>query len=769
MQAAESRELRVWVAGCATGEEAYAVAMLIHERLETMNRPMDVKIFATDIHRASLDFASAGIYPEPLLMDVSPERRRRYFQPVNSGFQIDPEIRKMIVFAPHNLIKDAPFTRLHLVTCRNMLIYLRPLAQKKVMSLFHFGLTTPGVLFLGSSESPGELLDEFETVNERWKIYRKRRDVRLPTETCLTMPLLTPPRKTFERPMGSATTVSADHDLLATYDDLLTEFMPPGVLINEQRNILQMFGGAGKYLRFADGRMTAGLLDLAEDELKLALTGALQRVAKEGQSVTFNRIRIPSRDGDEYVNLTITPLCRRGSSPKYIITFRPLTVPVETQDPVASVDFSQVTRDQVQDLEVELRYTKESLQATVEELETSNEELQATNEELVASNEELQSTNEELHSVNEELYTVNAEYQKKIAELTEMTNDMENLLGSTSVHTVFLDEHLRIRKFTPKMADVFNLMPQDLGRPLEGFSHNIQEADLKADLEQVLRTGEAHEQRVRDSHGTDFLMRILPYQAGGESQGVVLTLIDITSLKRAEARFRVAVEAAPNAMVMINQHGQITLANSQAEQYFGYARDELMNQPLELLLAPESRDVATRYSQEQWEQTASRWLGEECDLYGLRNDGSRFALELGLRRVEMDDEVYVMISLVDISIRKESVEALRKSEERFERVIIGTTDGIWDWPDTSQDDMWWSQSCYELLGYQPGEIEPRYSHWQRMMHPDDRRNCNDRPSPTANWWSTATLNSVCCTSRENIGGTGIEPWWTWTTKANRSA
>ena len=160
----------------------------------------------------------------------------------------------MIVFAPHNLIKDAPFTRLHLVTCRNMLIYLQPLAQKKVMSLFHFGLTTPGVLFLGSSETPGELSDEFETVNERWKIYRKRRDVRLPTETCLTMPLLPPPRSTFERPTGSATPVTADHDLLATYDELLAEFMPPGVLINEQRNILQMFGGAGKYLRLADGR-----------------------------------------------------------------------------------------------------------------------------------------------------------------------------------------------------------------------------------------------------------------------------------------------------------------------------------------------------------------------------------------------------------------------------------------------------------------------------------------------------------------------------------
>ncbi len=730
LKASELRELRIWVAGCATGEEAYAVAMLVHERLSTMNRPMAVKIFATDIHRASLDYASAGIYPEASLEEISPERRQRYFKPVSSGFQIDSEIRQMIVFAPHNLVKDAPFTRLHLITCRNLLIYLRPPAQKKVMSLFHFGLITPGILFLGSSETPGELSEEFETINERWKIYRKRRDVRLPTETRLSLPMLTKPPMIPGRTSIASPTVTADHDMLATYDALLSEYVPPAVLVNEQRDVLQMFGGAGKYLRFGDGRMTANLLDLAEGDLKLALTGALQRVAKDGQKVVFRRIHLATREGEETVNLTVSTLLRRGSSPKYLITFEPLPQPAEVSEPTESLDISQLSRDQIQDMETELRYTKESLQATVEELETSNEELQATNEELVASNEELQSTNEELHSVNEELYTVNAEYQKKIAELTELTNDMDNLLVSTAVHTVFLDEELRIRKFTPKMAEVFNLMPQDVGRRLDGFSHNIQGTNLKAKLDQVLQSGEMQEQRVTDSHGIDFLMRILPYRAMGSPGGVVLTLIDISSLTRAEERFRSAVEAAPNAMVMINRQGQITLVNSQAEQYFGYSRDELNGRRLSEFLAKDSRIILEQCCQEQMQQNGPRWLAEDQNLFGLRRDGSEFALEIGLRPLEMEQGRFLMISLVDVSERKQAVEALRQSEERFERAIIGTTDGIWDWPDVSRDDMWWSRSCYELLGYQPDEIVPRYSTWRQLMHPDDvdRLQRNTQPS-----------------------------------------
>jgi two-component system CheB/CheR fusion protein len=528
-QAPLSEEFRVWVAGCGTGEEAYSVAILIDECMRETNRQANVKIFATDVHQASLDFAHAGVYPEAGVREMSDERRSYYFKITEAGFQVLPRIRKMIVFAPHNVIKDAPFTHLQLITCRNLLIYLRSMVQKKVVSLFHFGLNTGGVLFMGASETPGELAGEFDTVDEHSKLYRKRRDVRLSASM----------RGTFGHPNFRETVnvsatkpfIASDSELIATYDELLARHMPPGVLVNEQREVIHMFGGVGKYLSLADGRPTSNLLELVSGDLKLTLTGALQRVTKSGEAVSYKRVRVQSDSGEKFVQLDVSPLRKRGSGMKYVFTFQELDTPDNQAEP-ESMDLDEVSRNQILDLEQELRYTKENLQATVEELETSNEELQATNEELVASNEELQSTNEELQSVNEELYTVNAEYQKKIQELTEATADMDNLLQSTQVHTLFLDKHLCIRKFTPDMAPVFNLIPQDIGRRIEGFTHHVVCDGLLDKLTAVLNSGTAYEEEVRDSDDVDYLMRILPYAAIDEIEGVVLTLIDVSARKQ---------------------------------------------------------------------------------------------------------------------------------------------------------------------------------------------------------------------------------------------
>ncbi len=530
----ENEEFRVWVAACGTGEEAYSIAIMINECMQEMNLRFAVKIFATDVHQASLDVAHVGIYSAASVEEISDERRNHHFHKTDAGYQILPEIRKMIVFAPHNLIRDAPFTRLNLVTCRNFLIYLGTKAQKKVLSLFHFGLKAGSVMFMGASESPGELGDEFETLNERWKFFRKIRDVRLPAEMRAPLSLGSTTLRNASTPTSRSLTAH-NSELIATYDELLGRFMPPGILVNDRRELIHVFGGAGKYLALGDGRLSNNLLEMASEDLKLALVGGIQRVSKSGQTVNYKRVRISLPEGEVLVGLSISPVCKRGLNNKYLITFDELDEQ-EVAEPsrFETLNLDELSRGQLVELEHELRYTKENLQATIEELETSNEELQATNEEMVASNEELQSTNEELHSVNEELYTVNAEYQNKISELTELTNDMDNLLASTEVHTLFLDSSLCVRKFTPKMAEVFNLVPHDIGRRIDAFSHNIDCDDLAKQVSQVLETSRPTENHVQDKHGHWFLMRILPYRTVKETSGVVLTLIDISQLVAAQ-------------------------------------------------------------------------------------------------------------------------------------------------------------------------------------------------------------------------------------------
>ncbi len=535
---AKDDELRVWVAGSATGEEAYSVAILLREAAETLSRPLSIKVFATDVHRASLDFASAGVYTDASLQGVSPARLARHFVRKGDGYQVAPELRKLVVFAPHNLLRDAPFTKLDLVTCRNLLIYFQPSAQRKVLSLFHFGLRTGGVLFLGPSESPGELSDEFESVDTRWKIYRKRRDVRLPPDVRLPAVV----GGTRPRPAGAAVTgppAGPDGQLLGVYDALLDEFMPPGLLVSENREVVQAFAGASRYLKPRDGRFSADLLDMVDQDLRLALAGALPRALKESTPVVYKGLRVQLPGGERVVDVTVRPVRQRRAGPAYaLVRFEEQGAAPPAAAAPKELDLGQASREQVLSLETELRYTKENLQAMVEEMETSNEELQASNEELVASNEELQSTNEELHSVNEELYTVNAEYQRKIAELTELTADMDNLLSSTQVHTIFLDRSLRIRKFTPSIADLFNLLPHDVGRRIDSFTYTLDHPGLMDDLRAVLETGAYRERQVRDRRGNWYLMRVLPYRAGPSVEGVVLTLVDIGRIRQAESEAR---------------------------------------------------------------------------------------------------------------------------------------------------------------------------------------------------------------------------------------
>lgn len=659
-------EFRVWVAGCATGEEAYSLAILIREEMERIGRPCAAKIFATDVHRTSLDKAAIGIYDERAVAGVSPERLNKFFTYNGDGYQVSAELRQMVVFAPHNITKDAPFTKLDLISCRNLLIYLNPVIQKNALCLFHFGLKTGGVLVLGPSESPGEIADEFDVIDQHWKIFRKRRDVRLPAD--MRLPLSTG----FEsRVRGEGTMASqmADRQMKELFGTLLEHALPPSLLLNDRREIIHSFGEATNYLRLRKGRPSLDVLELLDNDLKLAAAGAIHRAMRERKKVVFTGVSTQSESGPQQVSVSATPVpLAHGNSWHTLVSFTP-EGPAPAPQSSDNMNLVQASRDRVETLEAELRHTKENLQATIEELEASNEELQATNEEMLASNEELQSTNEELHSVNEELYTVNAEYQKKISELTELTNDMDNLLLSTEVHTIFLDENLAIRKFTPKMAEVFNLIPADIGRRIDGFVHTIQCENLQQKIAQVLSQGQANEEEVRNKAGDEYLMRILPYHGDTERSGVVMTLIDITNLKQAEARFRNAVEAAPSGMLMIDRRGVITLINSETERIFGYPRDELLGQQVEVLIPERYREQHVMHRQGYFQYPRLRQMGAGLDLFGVRKDGSEFPLDVRLSPIGTPQGYSVLAAVIDVTEQKRMEMSLRDQVVQRDRFL----------------------------------------------------------------------------------------------------
>jgi two-component system CheB/CheR fusion protein len=559
-------ELRIWCAACATGEEAYSLAIVAHEAFRKAGRPPRLKVFATDVHRPSLETAGAGIYPTESVAALPDDLRERYFSPQGERLQVSAALRGSIVFAYHNVLRDAPFTRLDLITCRNLLIYFKPVAQRKAISLFLFGLKAGGVLVLGPSESPASLSDEFIPLDQRWKIYRKRRDLRLPPDLRLhgvDTVRMGGARARERRPPHERMIARAQQALL-------DRFAPPSMLVTPGGELVHTSNGGGRFLMHHDGSPSLNVLDLLDGELRFAAAAALKRAIKDAEASVYDRVPARTADGPCAVRLAVIPLTSPEEDVRYLITLEPLAERKDLRAEAAGAPVEDFARERISTLELELRQVQENLQATVEEMETSNEELQATNEELIASNEELQSTNEELQSVNEELYTVNAEYQAKIAELTELTTDMNHLLESTEVQLIFLDENLRIRRITPKIAETFNLLPQDIGRKIDSFTHSLRHEEILDDLAKVLRGEPRIDREVQDVRGRWYVLRVLPYRPRLSVEGVVLTLVDVSALRKTERDLRTSED-------------QLRLALKRRDDFLAMLSHELRN-PLAAVL-----------------------------------------------------------------------------------------------------------------------------------------------------------------------------------------
>ena len=558
----ENYIFRIWVPGCASGEEAYSLAMLFKEKIDEFRQDFRVQIYATDIDDDAIATARAGMYPSNISLDVSPERLRRFFTKEETGFRIKKEIREMVVFAVQNVIKDPPFTKMNLISCRNLLIYFESELQARVIPAFHYALSTGGILFLSPSEGIGNFTDLFSPVNKKWKIYRAKpsglsaRALVAQRFAWTTEPSKKEPGEVF---LPSDKTNFAE----LTRRVLLASFAPPSVITDENGSIIYVHGDTGKYLQPAPGQISTSVIDMAREGLQLDVRSAIQKASAKKTTVVVKGLRVRTNDGIRGVDLTVRPLTDLEPARELLlISFE------ETKQPPAkkrrsgkSSGTGEQGSQRIEQLEQDLAYTKENLQATIEEMQAANEELKSSNEELQSTNEELQSTNEELEtskeelqSVNEEIVTVNAELQAKIEQLTAVQNDMKNLLENVNIGTIFLDTSLAIRRFTREAKRVFRLAAADTGRPLADIRSNIPDTDLIADAQGVLDSLIPREKPVRTAGGEWFLVRIMPYRTlENVIDGVVMTFSDISALKAVEAEARAACDYAQNIVDTIRE------------------------------------------------------------------------------------------------------------------------------------------------------------------------------------------------------------------------
>jgi two-component system, chemotaxis family, CheB/CheR fusion protein len=578
--------VRMWVPGCATGEEAYSIAILLREQMEMFKREVQVQVFATDIDSKAIETARTGTYPDSITVDVSPQRLSRFFTKEDNTYQVNKVIRDMLVFAEQNVIQDPPFSRLDLISCRNLLIYMGVELQKKVLQLLHYALDQDGYLFLGTSESIGEQTELFDVVDRKWKLFQRKGEgvspgleAHLPT---LPLTLEATGRGPLEAKIPGKPSLRDSTERL-----LLEDYAPSCVIVNEKGDVLYIHGRTGKYLEPAPGQARMNIVEMAREGLQLELTTTVRKALAEKKAIRCNGLRVKANGEEQVIDLTVKPMKEQPGS--MLVVFEE-AVPQPPGESLQAPQPSEKDNRRVAELQRELRSTKEYLQTSIEELETSNEELKSTNEELQSSNEELQSTNEELstskeelQSVNEELMTVNSEYEVKVAELAKANNDILNLLASTDVGTVFVDTKLCIQRFTPPATNAINLIRTDIGRPLAHIASNLDYERLVQDTEEVLNTLVPKETEAQSTEGLFYAVRIRPYRTlENVVEGAVVTFIDITERKRmeevlreSEQRYRSLYEGCPDGYARLTMDGRIVESNKAFQEIVGYSEEEL--------------------------------------------------------------------------------------------------------------------------------------------------------------------------------------------------
>ncbi len=582
---------RVWVPGCSTGEEAYSLAMGFKEAMDRTNSHFGIQVFATDLDPDAIEIARTGEYPESISADVSPKRLERFFTPVDGYYRIKKEIREMLVFAPQNLVDDPPFTKLDLLSCRNLLIYFDAKLQQRLMPMFHYALRPGGLLFLGTSEAVGSFGHLFEPLDKKWKIFRRRVGpstsyvTELPNNGDLGRRELAAPsfgRRSVEPTLAQ----SAERALIQN-------LVPPAIVMHERGEIVHIHGRTGQFLEPAPGPQTsANVYNMAREGLQLDLAVAVRHAMESETGVIQRGVRVKSNGHEITVDLRV----KRLSQPEHLRGL--FLVAFENAEPVkileANSDLApapEAVPGRLAELERELQHAKEVHQSTVEELETANEELKSTNEELQSTNEELQSANEELEtskeemqSLNEELQTVNAELQGKVEELSRTNDDMKNLLNGTDIATIFLDNDLNIKRYTDQAKKVVRLIPSDVGRPVGDLVSKLKHQTLSADAAEVLHTLVFKEAEVQTDDGAWYLMRMLPYRTTDNViDGLVVTFVDITKIKGLQEDWRrliVALGSAPTAIF-----GQT------ADLVYDWAFGNILGQTAERMIGRRDQDL----------------------------------------------------------------------------------------------------------------------------------------------------------------------------------
>jgi two-component system CheB/CheR fusion protein len=582
--------LRIWVPGCCTGEEVYSLAIVLKELKERLGSTRSINIFGTDLDEQSISKARTGQYPDGISLDVSPERLARYFTHNEHGYRIRKEIRELAIFARQDLIGDPPFTRLDIVFCRNVFIYFNAELQQKLLEVFHYAINPGGLLLLGPSETIGTFVNQFDVLDRRWKLFRRR-------STPPSLPSLQTAGSREGKQMGRVKVdlekrVVAEPSVSSRIERVLLErFTPASVIVDRKGDVVYVHGHTGSYLQPPRGRPSNNLLLMAQEGLELDLAEAMKLCAETGEAVHRARIEVTNDSGTSLVDFSVEKLTESEALRDFtLITFcatpgQPIKRTPKSKKRAGGHD------ERVAQLQRELRYLQEIHQTTLEELETSNEELKSSNEELQSTNEELQSSNEEMEtsheemqSLNEELATVNAELLSKLDDLSAANDDMRNLLNSTKIGTLFLDTELRIKRYTEQARHLVSVRESDLGRPLAELVCKISDENLVEACRDVLRDLVFIEREIFTTDGRNYLMRIMPYRTAENAiDGVVLTFIDIDRLKFVQKELRRFTEVfrdGSEPIILVDLRGNVLDLNNLAVTKYNDTGEQLLGKPL---------------------------------------------------------------------------------------------------------------------------------------------------------------------------------------------